>query len=170
MNNNKTKKTLFIGGIKSGKSFNAEKYAIEHSRAKPIYLATTEFIDEGMQARINEHKKYRADNFKTIEEPLKLYKIISAQDDTVLVECVSMWINNMLYHGFNFLDMKSELESVLKLDESVVFVLNDVGAGIIPENKLAREFIDISGKLSQLIASHCDEVYHTIAGISTRIK
>jgi len=164
------KKTLFIGGIKSGKSFNAEKYILENSSSKPIYLATTEFIDEGMQIRIDEHKNYREDKFITIEEPLKLYETISTCNDAILVECVSMWINNMLYHGFNFEDMINEIEALLELDKTLVFVLNDVGSGIIPDNKLAREFIDISGKLSQLIASGCDEVYHTIAGISTRIK
>lgn len=166
----KTKKTLFIGGIKSGKSFNAEKYTLENSTNKPLYLATTEFIDKGMLSRIDEHKKHREDNFTTIEEPLKLYDVISTCQTSVLIECTSMWINNMLYHGFSFEDMANELEAVLGLDKTVVFVLNDVGSGIIPDNKLAREFIDISGKLSQLIANHCDEVYHTIAGISTRIK
>lgn len=170
MNNNKTKKALFIGGIKSGKSFNAEQYILKDSASKPTYIATTEFIDDEMQKRIDTHKLNRSDRFETIEEPLKLYNTITKCNDSVLIECVSMWINNMLYHGFEFLDMQNELDRVLKLDKSVVFVLNDVGAGIIPENKLAREFIDISGKLSQLIASKCDEVYHTIAGISTRIK
>ena len=166
----KTKKTLFIGGIKSGKSLNAQSYILKNSSQKPIYLATTEFIDDEMQNRVDEHKLNRSDKFKTIEEPLKLYNTITECDSSVLVECVSMWINNMLYHGFDFLDMKRELEAILALDKSIVFVLNDVGCGIIPDNALAREFIDISGKLSQLIASSCDEVYHTIAGISTRIK
>ena len=166
----KTKKTLFIGGIKSGKSFNAEKYTIENSSSKPIYLATTEFIDKGMKKRIDEHKRQREESFITIEEPLKLCKVISACKDVVLVECLSMWINNMLYHNFSFEDMKNEISTILKLDKTVIFVLNDVGSGVISDNKLAREFIDISGKLSQLIASNCDEVYHTIAGISTRIK
>lgn len=166
----KTKKTLFIGGIKSGKSLNAERYALKNSTDKPIYLATTEFIDDEMQKRIDEHKRQREDSFTTIEEPLKLYKVITEQTDTVLVECLSIWINNMLYHGFTFEDMAEELEALLGLDKSMVFVLNDVGSGIIPDNELARKFVDISGKLSQLIAAGCDEVYHTIAGISTRIK
>ena len=166
----KNKKALFIGGIKSGKSFNAELYTIKNAHTKPIYLATTEFIDTGMQKRIDTHKQNRKDNFQTQEEPLKLYESISTCSDIILVECVSMWINNMLHHGFVFEDMRQELESILDLDNSVVFVLNDVGAGIIPDNALAREFIDISGKLSQLIASNCDEVFHTIAGISTKIK
>jgi adenosylcobinamide kinase/adenosylcobinamide-phosphate guanylyltransferase len=165
-----SKKALFIGGIKSGKSLNAEIYTLKNSSKKPIYLATTEFIDDEMQRRVDEHKLLRSNKFKTIEEPLKLYNTITECDSSVLIECVSMWINNMLYHGFGFADMKRELEAILALDKTVVFVLNDVGCGIIPENALAREFIDISGKLSQIIASRCDEVYHTIAGISTRIK
>jgi adenosylcobinamide kinase/adenosylcobinamide-phosphate guanylyltransferase len=165
-----SKKTLFIGGIKSGKSLNAEIYTLKNSSTKPIYLATTEFIDDEMQRRVDGHKLQRATQFETIEEPLKLYNTITECDDSVLIECVSMWINNMLYHGFGFDEMKKELEAVLALDKTVVFVLNDVGCGVIPDNALAREFIDISGKLSQLIASRCDEVYHTIAGISTRIK
>lgn len=166
----KTKKILFIGGIKSGKSFNAEQYILKNSASKPTYLATTEFIDSEMQERIDTHKQNRSDRFETIEEPLNIYNAITHCNNHVLVECVSMWINNMLYHGFGFLDMQSELEKILKLERTIVFVLNDVGSGIIPDNALAREFIDISGKLSQLIASKCDEVYHTIAGISTRIK
>lgn len=165
-----SKKTLFIGGIKSGKSLNAEKYTLQNSSEKPVYLATTEFIDDEMQKRVDAHKLQRNAKFKTIEEPLKLYNAITECDGSVLIECVSMWINNMLYHGFKFDDMKKELEAILSLDKTVVFVLNDVGCGIIPDNALAREFIDISGKLSQLIASSCDEVYHTIAGISKRIK
>ena len=163
-------KTLFIGGIKSGKSINAQNYILKHSSTKPIYLATTEFIDDGMKKRIDEHKLNRADNFTTIEEPLKLYETIKAVQAPVLVECVSMWINNMLYHRSDYEEMKEELSRVLKLEQTIVFVLNDVGSGIIPDNSLAREFIDISGKLSQLIASDSDEVYHTIAGISTKIK
>ena len=167
---NITKKTLFIGGIKSGKSLNAEKYILKNSIIKPVYLATTEFVDEEMKKRVEEHKNSRADNFITIEEPLKIYEKISICQGSVLVECVSMWINNMLYHNFNFIDMKNEIEAILDLDKDVVFVLNDVGTGVIPENKLAREFVDINGKISQIIAAGCNEVYHTIAGISMRIK
>ena len=164
------KKTLFIGGIKSGKSANAEAFILKNSSTKPSYLATTEFIDAGMKERIDAHKKNRGENFVTIEESIKIYEAIKANKTPVLVECVSMWINNMLYHGFTLEDMQKELEQILDLEQTVVFVLNDVGSGIIPDNKLAREFVDISGKLSQLIASRCDEVYHTIAGISRRIK
>lgn len=165
-----SKKTLFIGGIKSGKSLNAQDYILKNSDTKPLYLATTEFIDEGMKLRIDEHKKSRKDSFSTLEEPLNIFNIIEKSDKPILVECISMWINNMLYHDFTFDDMVVELNKIMKLDKSIVFVLNDVGSGVIPDNPLARKFVDISGKISQLIASKCNEVYHTIAGISTRIK
>lgn len=163
-------KALFIGGIKSGKSFLAEKYTLKHTKTKPIYLATTEFIDEGMSVRIEAHKMQREDNFITIEEALNLNQAISKQNDIILVECVSMWINNMLYHEKNFEDIQKEMELVLAQEKNIVFVLNDVGSAIIPDNALAREFVDISGKLSQLIASQCDEVFHVIAGIGSKIK
>ena len=163
-------KTLFIGGIKSGKSVNAQDYILKNSTTKPMYLATTEFIDAGMKKRIDAHKKNRKNDFFTIEEPIKIYETIKTHNKPILVECVSMWINNMLYHGFDYEDMHNEISKVLDLDITMVFVLNDVGSGIIPDNAISREFVDISGKLSQLIASKCDEVYHTIAGISTRIK
>ncbi len=163
-------KALFIGGIKSGKSLNAEKYTLSLSKKKPLYLATTEFIDAGMQERITAHKIQREESFITLEESLDLYGAIKDRDELVLVECLSMWINNMMYHKRSFEAMQKELRELLTLPNTIVFVLNDVGAGVIPENKLAREFIDINGKLSQLVASECDEVYHTIAGISTRIK
>ncbi len=163
-------KALFIGGIKSGKSFLAEQYSVKNATTKPIYLATTEFIDSEMSERVEAHKQQRKESFITVEEPLKLNNIVSQSDDLVLIECLSMWINNMLYHGFDFSDIKEEIQKVMQQEKDVVFVLNDVGSGIIPDNELARKYIDISGKISQIVAEDCDEVFHVIAGIGTKIK
>ena len=155
-------KTLFIGGIKSGKSRNAENYIKKLSGVKPVYLATTELTDTEMQGR--------GDDFITVEEAINLKEKIALQKGAVLVECLSMWINNMLYHEKNYEEMEAEIATVMELKQDIVFVMNDVGCGIIPEKKLARQFVDISGKLSQMIAQKCDEVYHVVAGISTKIK
>jgi len=163
-------KTLFIGGIKSGKSRNAEKYIKKLSGAKPVYLATTEFIDDEMQERIQQHQQQRGDDFITVEEAINLKEKIALQKGAVLVECLSMWINNMIYHEKNYEEMETEIATVMELKQDIVFVMNDVSCGIIPDNKLARQFVDISGKLSQMIAQKCDEVYHVVAGISTKIK
>lgn len=165
------KKTLFIGGIKSGKSLNAENYILKHSPSKPIYLATTEFIDKEMQTRINKHKEQREDKFITIEEGLKLYKTISnLKENFILIECISMWINNMLFHKFSFEDIQKEITNILTLDKNIVFVINDVSCSVVSANKLVREFVDINGKISQQLASTCSEVYNTTAGISYKIK
>jgi len=163
-------KALFIGGMKSGKSLHAETYALNRTKLPPIYLATTEFIDDEMKERIEHHKLQRSENFLTIEEPINLLEAIRPMKTLVLVECLSMWINNMLHHGFDYHDVQEHIEKVLSLPQDIVFVLNDVGAGIIPDNALAREYINISGKLSQILGANCDEVFHCIAGISTKIK
>lgn len=163
-------KVLFIGGIKSGKSKNAEDFTISLSGKKPYYLATTEFIDEEMAKKIELHKAQRSDNFITIEESLELSQSISTCEDVVLVECLSMWINNMLYHKRSREEIFDEIDALLDIEQSIVFVLNDVGSGVIPDNALAREFVELSGIISQKIASKCDAVFHTIAGISTKIK
>ena len=163
-------KILFIGGIKSGKSRNAEQYIEKLSEKKPVYLATTEFVDDEMKQKIDAHKKMREDKFITVEEALNLREKIELQEGAVLVECLSMWINNMLYHEKSYEDMQAELSTVLQLKRDIVFVINDVSCGVIPQNKLAREFVDINGRLAQLVASECDVVYNVVAGIATKIK
>jgi len=163
-------KVLFIGGIKSGKSLHAEQFTLKHSKLPPVYLATTEFIDQEMHERIEQHKLQRSENFLTLEEPINLLEAIRPVKTVILVECISMWINNMLHHGFDYNDIKEHLEKILDLPHDIIFVQNDVGSGVIPDNALAREYIDISGKISQLLGEHCDKVFHVIAGISTQIK
>ena len=162
-------KTLFLGGIKSGKSKNAESYTLALSKKKPYYLATTEFIDEEMQEKIQKHKLQRADKFVTTEEALYLSQAITNKE-TVLIECVSMWLNNMLHHKFSQEQIIKEIETLCTLDANIVFVLNEVGSGVVSENKLVREFVNLSGVIGQILASHCDEVYHVHAGISVKIK
>ena len=163
-------KTLFIGGIKSGKSRNAENYIKERFKAKPVYLATTEFIDDEMRQRVNQHQQQRQDDFLTVEEAIHLQETIKRQEGAVLVECLSMWINNMLYHEKTVDEIEAEVAKIMLLEQDIVFVMNDVSCGIIPDNKLARKFVDISGRVSQMVAKECDEVYHVIAGISRQIK
>jgi adenosylcobinamide kinase/adenosylcobinamide-phosphate guanylyltransferase len=162
-------KTLFIGGVKSGKSRQAEAYALALAE-RPSYLATTECFDEEMRERIARHKAQRSDRFETLEAALDLVGTIETQQNPVLVECTTMWLNNMLFHGRGEAEILEHIDAVLSLSSDIVFVHNDVGSGIIPDNALARRFADISGVVAQRIAAACDEVYHCVAGIATRIK
>ncbi len=167
-------KTLFIGGIKSGKSRLAEQYILNQrpkiKDQKPIYLATTEFIDDEIKQRIKIHQERREQHFITIEESLDLISTVTPLKAPVLIECTSMWINNMLYHNRTKEQILEHINTLLSLPQDMIFVHNDVGSGIIPDNALARTYIDISGIVAQIIARECNEVYHCIAGIATRIK
>lgn len=163
-------KALFIGGIKSGKSTHAERYALSIAKEKPLYLATTEFFDAEMQERVAQHKKQRADSFICHEEALHIASYIQTQQGVVLVECVSMWINNMLHHGFSEEAMMEQIASISKHNVDVVWVINDVSCSVVSENALVRKFVDINGRISGVLASQCEEVHHTIAGIKVRIQ
>lgn len=123
-----------------------------------------------MKERIEVHKLQRSEQFLTLEEPMNLLGAIRPLKSLVLIECVSMWINNMLHHGFTQKDIQTHISSLLELPHDIVFVLNDVGSGVIPDNALAREFVDISGKVSQLLGQRCEKVFFCIAGIATQIK
>ena len=166
-------KTLFIGGVKSGKSRLAEDYLLRHlppHADKPYYLATTEFLDEEMRERVHIHQQRRQDKFITLEEPIKLHAALSKCQDPVLVECVSMWLNNMLYHQVPEADILQELEAVLSLPCDLVLVHNEVGLGVIPDNQLARQFVDLSGKAAQLMGLHCERVFFCSAGLMLTMK
>jgi len=161
-------KVLYIGGQKSGKSSLAERKILSLADKKPYYIATYDnsFDDDEMQKRVDIHKKRREESFVTLEEPLYLDRVIE-DNEFYLVDCLSMWIMNTLEKGVDFKDI---LKRVLKKDATIVFVLNDVNSGIIPQNRLAREYIDISGIVGQITAASCDEVYHVIVGLENRLK
>jgi adenosylcobinamide kinase/adenosylcobinamide-phosphate guanylyltransferase len=163
-------KTLFIGGIKSGKSRIAEAHILEQAIQKPYYLATTEFIDDEMRQRIIAHKQRRQEQFITLEEPVDLLKALNSCIGPVLIECVSMWLNNVIYYQQTDEQILQELRAVLQLKNDVVFVQNEVGLGVIGANPLIRRYIDLSGKASQLLGSQCDHVFFCSAGLSLRLK
>jgi adenosylcobinamide kinase/adenosylcobinamide-phosphate guanylyltransferase len=164
-------KTLFIGGIKSGKSRLAESHILNIvGDTKPYYLATTEFFDVEMQERIQIHKQRRQDAFITIEEPVALFSAVQACPGPVLIECISMWLNNQLYHQIPESDTLQELANVLTLPNDLVLVHNEVGLGVIPDNPLARQFIDLSGRAGQLMGQYCDQVFLCSAGLKILMK
>ena len=164
-------KTLFIGGVKSGKSRLAEAYILgQTGTVKPYYLATTEFFDDEMRTRVHIHQQRRMDSFITLEEPVKLLDALEKCQRPVLIECVSMWLNNLLYHQTSEADILKELEAVLQLPCNMVLVHNEVGLSVIADNPLARQFVDLSGKAAQLMGQYCDEVFFCSAGLKMRMK
>ncbi len=165
-------KIAYIGGVKSGKSVLAEGKALELSfQGKPYYLATNEICDdEEMKERVKVHRDRRKDRFITIEEPLRLYNTIVKCENTVLIECLTLWLNNMLHINQSDEAIYEEMSRVLELDQSIVFVINEVGLGSIGLNPLARRFVDLSGKVAQMLGQSCNQLYFCAAGLTLRMK
>ena len=164
-------KILITGGVKSGKSLFAEKRILAIANGiKPVYLATTELNDSEMKKRITNHRQRRSNTFETIEEPLLLASVLRNIQYPVLIECLTMWLNNALHHKYSERKVFAEIDNLLSLECDVVFVLNEVGLGIIPENPLARKFLDLSGRIAQKLGEACDEVIWCVAGNTIMIK
>ena len=163
---------LVTGGARSGKSSFAEK-RIKQLGSSLVYIATSEIIDSEMEKRVAEHQARRGSEWQTLHAPLKLAEALSETDGKgpCLVDCLTIWLNNLIFHNENTIVATKELIKVLEQrSDPVVLVTNEVGSGIVPENALARQFRDEAGRMNQIIAQVADEVFVSIAGIPLQIK
>lgn len=165
--------TLILGGARSGKSRHAEDL-VERSGLNKLYLATGEALDAEMSERIAHHRDRRGVGWTTIEEPLAVAARllqISSPDAVVLVDCLTLWLSNLMHAGRIIGDEIDRLERALaELSGPVVFVTNEVGLGIVPEHPLARSFRDHQGRLNQRIAAAADHVDFIAAGLPIVLK
>lgn len=171
---------LVTGGARSGKSSFAEKLA---SRGKKVaYIATAQIFDEEMRFRVQRHQSRRPKEWQTFEAPVEAEKAIgdaAKEYDAILFDCITLYLSNylcqfeslptedVLYKGSQGLIGKllNAAEEAKKQDVTTIFVTNEVGAGIVPENQLARFYRDLSGLANQQIAGVADYVYWVVAGI-----
>ena len=173
--------TLVIGGARSGKSRHAEALA-RGTGLDRIYLATATAWDDEMRARIAAHRDARAaDGWRTIEEPLALAAVLEREAGpgrTVLVDCLTLWLTNVMLGG-GAPDRAAEavepacrdlVAALPRLAGAVVLVSNEVGWGIVPDNRLARDFRDAQGRLNQRVAEVCDRVVLVTAGLPLSLK
>jgi adenosylcobinamide kinase/adenosylcobinamide-phosphate guanylyltransferase len=169
--------TLITGGCRSGKSGAALELARRHNGSRRLFLATCVPADAEMKARVERHQAERGPQWRTLEEPLRLSEAIRDQGtsvDLILVDCLTLWISNLMAEG---LTDEAILQSVAGLTEviqtppcALIFVTNEVGSGIVPENALARRFRDLCGWTNQRVAQVCRIVILTVAGIPVAIK
>ena len=173
---------LVTGGARSGKSSFAEKLAKEANK-DVTYLATCQALDEEMTLRIEEHKKRRPKNWKTIEEPLNASSVIEKEgksDRVILLDCLALLVANLIFSKGDstseLIDQAvlNEIKTLAKISKdapaSVIIVTNEVGMGIVPEYPLGRAYRDTLGKANQILASEADEVYLLVCGIPVNVK
>ena len=178
---------LCSGGARSGKSEFAEQLALS-LKGRKAYVATGQAFDDEMKDRIKKHQLRRGKEWITFEIPLLLHENweqIKNVSDVILIDCLTMFTSNHVFaHGdINTQEDANRIESVileeLRLllqeinnsnDKTVIFVTNEIGLGIVPENKLARYFRDITGRVNREVASAANKMYLTISGVTIELK
>jgi adenosylcobinamide kinase / adenosylcobinamide-phosphate guanylyltransferase len=165
--------TLVFGGTRSGKSRFAEKLA-DKSGLQKIYVATGAAHDTEMADRIHAHQRQRGNSWQTIEEQLDLNSVLSEKcgpDTVVLVDCLTLWLSNMMFAEKDIVEETGKVcETISNLHGHCIFVSNEVGMGIVPENRLSRSFRDAQGRFNQDIAQVSGQVVFVAAGLPLRLK
>lgn len=165
--------TLVLGGARSGKSRYAEAITVTHPRGC-VYVATAGIDDAEMAERVRQHRARREAHWRTVEAPLALGAAIVAETEqgaAVLVDCLTLWLSNLMAADR---DPSRETEELIRaLGQAggpVIFVANEVGLGIVPDNALARAFRDHAGRMNQRIAEIANDVVFVAAGLPLRLK
>ena len=173
---------MVTGGARSGKSKFAESLALKLGNNKAAYIATAQIFDEEMKYRVKLHQERRKNFWTTYEAPFDADKIIltAAENfDVILFDCVTIYLSNFLcaadiddekiYRDAEDL-VQRLIDAAKNSNATIIFVSNEVGLGIVPENKLARIFRDIAGLANQNIAKHAEKVFLTVAGLAVDVK
>lgn len=173
---------LVTGGGRSGKSLYAQNLA-EQMAFQRVFIATCPVLDDEMRERVRRHREQRAHaQWRTIEEQVDLAGNLacSGSDATVLIDCLTLWINNLMFEkegdaeGVSEDDIRGRceriLESARKRTGTTILVTNEVGFGIIPGDAVTRRFRDLSGRCNQVMAQGADKVILMISGIPVTVK
>ncbi|GIW25853.1 bifunctional adenosylcobinamide kinase/adenosylcobinamide-phosphate guanylyltransferase [Meiothermus sp.] len=162
---------LVTGGARAGKSAFAQEWA--QALGEPVsFIATAQALDDEMRQRIEQHQSERPPSWETIEEPLEVpYALLRAQGRVVLLDCLTLWVSNLMLAGRAVLP---ELENLLAVraetGKTLLVVTNEVGMGIVPDNALARRYRDLLGAANRRIAEEADVVYLLVSGIPLKLK
>ncbi|RPH28091.1 bifunctional adenosylcobinamide kinase/adenosylcobinamide-phosphate guanylyltransferase [Buttiauxella warmboldiae] len=178
---------LVTGGARSGKSRHAEQLAANFERV--LYIATSKIFDVEMAQRIAHHRDSRPAHWRTVEQYRELNAVINERNcaqEAVLLECITTLITNVMYDAagekpeeewdFELIEeaVARQIDILLAACKAcpaeVILVTNEVGMGIVPENRLARHFRDIAGRVNQRLAQCADEVWLVVSGIGVKIK
>jgi adenosylcobinamide kinase/adenosylcobinamide-phosphate guanylyltransferase len=163
---------LVTGGARSGKSAIAERRALGLG-AHAVYIATAQAFDDEMAERIALHQSRRGPEWTTVAEPVELARALRKTDGQGprMVDCLTLWLTNLILQDADWNEaLDGLLATVPALRDPVVFVTNEVGSGIVPENALARSFRDAAGIVNQRVAAVADEVILAVAGLPLRVR
>lgn len=173
---------LVTGGCRSGKSDYAQRLA-ESLPPPRLYVATCPVIDDEMAMRIERHRQSRRQrDWQTVEEPIDLEGVFRThtRHNAILVDCVTLWINNLMYEAERDQRRISEeqiaetielaIDAATAVQGDVIFVTNEVGWGVVPDNPQARRYRDLIGRANQVLAARAESVTLVCCGIPLQLK
>lgn len=169
--------TLLLGGVRSGKSALAVELAREHETAggAVTFIATAPRIDgdADFDARIDAHRAERP-GWPTIEAPLDLLDALGrAGDDIVLLDCLTLWVNNLLHRGDDEAAVTEHARALAtalaERTAPTIVISNEVGLGVHPETELGRRYRDALGRANQAVAARADRTLLLMAGRALRL-
>lgn len=165
---------FLTGGARSGKSWLAQRAALATGRPVSVVVTATAG-DEEMERRISRHRADRPANWTTIEAPIELAASVLSipTDHVVVIDCVSMWIANLMLDGRSdeFIEAAtSDLCAVLHPRESAIAVTNEVGSAVVPDNELARRYRDVLGRANGAVSGVSSDAFLVVAGRLLRLE
>ena len=164
---------LVLGGARSGKSDLAIRLGAG-SGGGVTFIATATAGDQEMAERISRHRESRPEIWSTVEAPVHLCEAVAAApaDDFVIVDCLTLWVANLLEGGRTAEEVRGLAEEVARAmaGRHGVVVSNEVGLGIVPANELAREFRDVLGGVNAVFADSCERALLMVAGRALELR
>jgi adenosylcobinamide kinase / adenosylcobinamide-phosphate guanylyltransferase len=178
---------LLLGGARSGKSRYAQELALKIG-GKVLFVATATAGDEDMRRRILKHQIERPAGWRTLEASARIGRYIEkniGDARLVIIDDITLLVNNLFFQNgdldFDRVDESllekavtseiMELIACLKItDATYIIVSNEVGQGLVPDNRMGRLYRDILGRANQKLAEDATEVYLMVAGIPLKVK
>ncbi len=169
--------TFVTGGTRSGKSDYAQRLA-EGCPGALLYVATAGIHDTEMAERVRLHQEVRGERWETLEEPLDLAGRLAEAESghaAVMVDCVTLWLTNLFFHHDEdeakvLAEVDRFIDALPRIEAPLFLVSNEIGFGIVPENRLARKFRDLAGKVNQRLAAEAAEAWLVVSGLPLRLK
>lgn len=167
--------TFILGGARSGKSIYAIELAKRYRRV--AFVATCNALDKEMRKRIELHRKIRPkhwETFELIQDTPKFLREIGSKFEMIIIDCMTLLVSNLILKGLREDVIEEEIEKMIsvlkKIKSSSIIVSNEVGLGIVPKNRLARDFRDIAGRINQIVAYNADNVFFMFSGLPLKLK
>ncbi len=167
--------TFLLGGARSGKSALAVRTASSWN-GSVVFVATGTAGDEEMAERIRRHRAERPAAWTTVEEPVQLHEVLRRvpTDACLLVDCISLWVANLLEAGWQDDTVEEEAiavaATVASREALTLVVSNEVGLGVVPETPLGRRYRDVLGRVNAIFAEAASEPLLVVAGHKIRLE